>query len=608
MKSNVLSRISLITFSLFFIALCVFGSSSLIAQVQFQATYSPLGADAWGYCVEQTNDGGYIVAGRSNTAGTAFRDALLVKTDATGNILWTFDYTQLNSSSNVYEARYVIEVDENFDGQPDGYVFVGWVGEVASIDQDIIAVRVDLNGGLVWYTRIRNTAPSNDFKERAYCVKQDPNDADIVLLGQADMSFFGVTESRMLMMKLDVFTGAIVWDNAYGPVAHNEGLNETVGYSMDLWDWEKDGVDDGWVLAGWAVINEDPNNLSGRDAFVVGVDWNGTSLGSYRIGVSSGTSLNYSSEMGLSVQQFGGGEIVIAGQYQGVGLSEQPMMISLPSSFQRSLLVHYMRHYSSTDVTIESAYSVRQAAYGIVFANGGSATPLALVSSDPTPAIGSSVMFHTNAVGAVVNWGRHYKSLAAPPGNYGNGHSLRRTNDGFVMAGVDGSFGANQAVHLVKTDWFGNSGCDEDAVTIIPHTVEPYRLEYGSELDIELENIIIDMTTEENLEQYIHCVTPKRIPFISPSTGEGSGTSLSSYPNPVRTGNDLSFDLQFTNEGVATVIVSDMLGKTIHHEESSHSAGNVDFRLPTTNWPAGTYTVRIETGEEVYSDKILVLE
>ncbi len=51
-----------------------------------------------------------------------------------------------------------------------------------------------------------------------------------------------------------------------------------------------------------------------------------------------------------------------------------------------------------------------------------------------------------------------------------------------------------------------------------------------------------------------------------------------------------------------------MVGKTIHNAELEHSAGTVAFHFPTHGWPAGTYTVRIEAGEEVYSDKIVVLE
>lgn len=50
--------------------------------------FGGVGADQ-GNAVMQTLDGGYMVAGATNSFGAGGLDAYLIKTDAGGNLLWT---------------------------------------------------------------------------------------------------------------------------------------------------------------------------------------------------------------------------------------------------------------------------------------------------------------------------------------------------------------------------------------------------------------------------------------------------------------------------------------------------------------------------------------
>jgi len=76
------------------IALLVFWGLSFksfppMAQtVIFQKTFGGSKLDI-GYCVKQTTDGGYILVGDTDNYGAGSRDVYLIKTNATGDAIWT---------------------------------------------------------------------------------------------------------------------------------------------------------------------------------------------------------------------------------------------------------------------------------------------------------------------------------------------------------------------------------------------------------------------------------------------------------------------------------------------------------------------------------------
>ncbi len=62
-------------------------------NVQWQNTYGDIFVDA-AYSIQQTTDGGYIVAGRTNSFGASARggDAWVLKLDGSGNVQWQNTY------------------------------------------------------------------------------------------------------------------------------------------------------------------------------------------------------------------------------------------------------------------------------------------------------------------------------------------------------------------------------------------------------------------------------------------------------------------------------------------------------------------------------------
>ena len=63
---------------------------SALGQITFERTYGGAQNDL-AYTVCQTADAGYVIVGGTNSFGAGQRDFYLVKTDSSGNMVWTVD-------------------------------------------------------------------------------------------------------------------------------------------------------------------------------------------------------------------------------------------------------------------------------------------------------------------------------------------------------------------------------------------------------------------------------------------------------------------------------------------------------------------------------------
>jgi len=94
----------------------------------------------FGNCVRQTSDGGFIIAGSTASSGAGNRDAWLIRTDSSGNALWskTIGGTEMEEAYSVWQNR---------DG---GFILTGQIRSTPADSIDILLARTDSSGNLMW--------------------------------------------------------------------------------------------------------------------------------------------------------------------------------------------------------------------------------------------------------------------------------------------------------------------------------------------------------------------------------------------------------------------------------------------------------------------------
>jgi len=138
-------------------------------DVLWTRTYGGSSED-YGYSVQQTTDGGYIVTGTTVSFGAGGWDFYLIKTDADGDTLWTRTY-------GCPESDYAHSVQQTTDG---GYIMAGFsecfipgMG-----DRDFWVVKTDANGDTLWTRNYAGKAPRDS--EYPFSVQQTTDGGYIV--------------------------------------------------------------------------------------------------------------------------------------------------------------------------------------------------------------------------------------------------------------------------------------------------------------------------------------------------------------------------------------------------------------------------------------------
>jgi hypothetical protein len=170
-------------------------------------------------CVQQTQDGGYVLGGWTTSFGAGNVDFWLVKTDANGDSLWSRTF----GGSNPEVCNFV---QQTSDG---GYVLAGSTSSFGSGSYDFWLVKTDSDGDLLW----SRTFGGNSADECQSALQT--SEGGFILAGYTNS--FGAGYSDFWLVKTDA-NGDSVWSRTFG------GGNGDVCYSA----WQTS--DGGYVLAG----------------------------------------------------------------------------------------------------------------------------------------------------------------------------------------------------------------------------------------------------------------------------------------------------------------------------------------------------------------------
>jgi uncharacterized delta-60 repeat protein len=174
----------------------------------------------YAYSVQQTADGGYILAGHTQSFGAGMFDAYAVKTDAQGDTLWTHLYGGA-------EPDYAHCVQQTADG---GYIFAGYTTSFGAGYYDIYLVKTDGIGVILWTRAI-----GGDDSDMARSIQQTSDGGYIVAgctnsLGEGGNDFYLVKTNSQ---------GDTIWTRTYG------GSNEDIAFSV------QQTADGGYIMAGY---------------------------------------------------------------------------------------------------------------------------------------------------------------------------------------------------------------------------------------------------------------------------------------------------------------------------------------------------------------------
>jgi hypothetical protein len=380
---------SVILGSLFFVAAA---APISIPSTMWAMTYGGPGADE-ARSVIQTSDGGYAIAGSTQSFGHGGWDMWLVKINTTGQVQWNQTY----GSAFDEHGYQVIELNDG------GYALAGTVNGT-----DLYMVRTNSTGNLVWALNYRSPQVTGFAIWGSTSSIVQTADGNFVLCGtKQKYGFVMVPMGDIAVIKVSA-SGQVLWENYYDILVNNGG-NKIIQTS-DL---------------GFAVLGYAESTFGYfKETVLVKLDANGSFLWNNTFGDIG--------ENAFSVLQTSDGGYAIAG-YTSVGLGLNYFLIKTDSLGNQT----WIKTYGGTN-----EYDL---AYSLVQSNDGG---YALAGYTNSFGAGSNDFWlvRTDSSGNML-WNNTY-------GGTGNdfAYSIVKTNDGgFVMAGSTNSSGAgNTDFFLIK--------------------------------------------------------------------------------------------------------------------------------------------------------------
>lgn len=242
----------------------------------------------YGWAMAKTNDGGYVLGGQTNSFGEGREDGYLVKVNAQGEEIWSQTF------GGPGEDR-LFSVDQGADG---GFVLTGTTrgfGEGNTGNRDAYLVKTNDSGELVW---MQVFGENQD--DVGHAVRQT-SDGGYLVTGYSKS--FGARNYDTWLIKTDE-AGNLLWQKFYG----ESGDDRTI--------YGEQTADGGYILTGYTKSFESV----GWDVFLVRTDSLGDVIWHKTFG---GTA----EDTGYTVRQTSDGGFVLTGETYSSGAGGGDMVV-----------------------------------------------------------------------------------------------------------------------------------------------------------------------------------------------------------------------------------------------------------------------------------------
>ena len=345
-----------------------------------------------GESVQQTSDGGYIIAGMTNSFGNGSNDVYLIKTNENGVELWSQTYggTGIDHGYSVQQIS---------DG---GYIIAGMTNSFGNGGYDVYLIKTSENGVEQW-----NQTYGSPYEDYGYSV-QESSDGGYVIVGYTET--LGNEEYDVYLIKTDGF-GIEQWTQTYGEETWN------FGNSVQL------TLDGGFIICGFTG-NIEPYEYY---VYLIKTDWNGIEQWSQTYGTEF-------AHLGYSVQQTSDGGYILTGSSLSLSTNFDVYLIKTDDNG----VEQWSQTYGGTNV--DEGYSVQQTT------DGG------YIIAGYTGSFGNGLydfyLVKTDGFG-IEQWSQTYGATGID-----QGYSVQQTTDGgYIIAGeTRNKEGGEWNVYVIKTD------------------------------------------------------------------------------------------------------------------------------------------------------------
>ncbi len=220
-----------------------------------------------GYYVEETEDGGFIVTGSTDSYSMGDELLWLVKTDRNGSLTWEKTFGGFVSSSG--DGGW--SVQETVDG---GYIVTGYTQSLGNGRKDLWLIKTDGDGGLIWDRTFGGR------EDDVGMSVQNSQDGGYIVAGRT--ASFGKGEDDIWLLKTDS-NGGEIWNVTFG------GKKDDAGFQVVA------------LASGYALVSRTDSGKNDEKIKLIRVDPNGKKIWERSYKGSSAASLQLTDDGGFII-------------------------------------------------------------------------------------------------------------------------------------------------------------------------------------------------------------------------------------------------------------------------------------------------------------------